>query len=29
MIASTWQSLVDNPQRTRFVERLAALDVTA
>lgn len=29
MVASTWQSLVDNPQRTRFIERLAALGVPA
>jgi beta-N-acetylhexosaminidase len=29
MVASTWQSLVDNPQRTRFIERLAALGATA
>jgi len=29
MVASTWQSLVDNPQRTRFIERLAALAVPA
>jgi beta-N-acetylhexosaminidase len=29
MIASTWQSLVDNPQRTRFIERLAALGAIA
>ena len=29
MVASTWQSLVDNPQRTRFIERLAALGAPA
>ncbi|MCQ4163180.1 beta-N-acetylhexosaminidase [Tahibacter harae] len=29
MVASTWQSLLDNPQRTRFIERLAALDAPA
>ncbi|HVJ62053.1 MAG TPA: beta-N-acetylhexosaminidase [Tahibacter sp.] len=26
MVASTWESLVDNPQRSRFIARLAALD---
>lgn len=26
MVASTWESLVDNPQRSRFLARLAALD---
>lgn len=29
LVASTWQSLLDNPQRTRFIERLAALDAPA
>lgn len=29
MVAPTWQSLVDNPQRTRFIERLAALGAPA
>ena len=26
MVASTWESLVDNPQRSRFIARLTALD---
>jgi len=29
MVASTWQSLLDNPQRHRFIERLAVLGVPA
>lgn len=29
MVASTWQSLVDNPQRNRFIERLATLGAPA
>lgn len=29
MVAPSWQALADNPQRTRFIERLAALGVPA
>jgi beta-N-acetylhexosaminidase len=28
MVASTWQSLLDNPQRSRFIERVTALDAS-